>query len=134
MKFSEFADVLLSPTGKRSDLLIILPFYKEYEYLEKHLNYLNKQSFVEFDLILILNQVSEEEKIVQIIKSVTAREIFAACPEVKKQLWGGEFWTDGYFINTVGQHGTENMIQQYIKNQGMTEKYTSLHTEQMRLF
>jgi REP element-mobilizing transposase RayT len=39
------------------------------------------------------------KRIVQIIKSITAREIFRDCPEVKKQLWGGEFWTDGYFIN-----------------------------------
>ena len=38
-------------------------------------------------------------KIVTIIKSITAREIFSKNPEVKKQLWGGEFWTDGYFIN-----------------------------------
>src|SRR5918911_2963214 len=42
------------------------------------------------------------KKIVQTIKSITAREIFAACPEVKKQLWGGEFWTDGYFISGLG--------------------------------
>ena len=37
------------------------------------------------------------KKIVQIIKSITAREIFKKCPLVKKQLWGGELWTDGYF-------------------------------------
>src|SRR5215210_1252518 len=36
------------------------------------------------------------KKIVQGIKSMTAREIFRACPEVKKQLWGGEFWSGGY--------------------------------------
>ena len=58
------------------------------------------------------------KKIVQTTKSITAREIFRACPEVKQYLWGGEFWTDGYFISTVGQHGTEAMIQQYIKEQG----------------
>ena len=58
------------------------------------------------------------KKIVQRIKSITAREIFRACPAVKKYLWGGEFWSDGYFMATVGQHGTEQMIQQYIKEQG----------------
>ena len=36
-------------------------------------------------------------KIVRMLKSVTAREIFRRCPQVKKQLWGGEFWTDGFF-------------------------------------
>ena len=44
-------------------------------------------------------------QIVTKIKSLTAREIFRRCPEVKKVLWGGEFWTDGYFANTVSKHG-----------------------------
>jgi len=48
-----------------------------------------------------------EKKIVQIIKSLTAREIFRRCPHVKKKLWGGEFWSDGYFASTVGKHGDE---------------------------
>lgn len=36
------------------------------------------------------------KQIIQMVKSLTAREIFKRAPEVKKQLWGGEFWTDGY--------------------------------------
>ena len=44
-------------------------------------------------------------KLVRLIKSITAREAFRRCPKVKKQLWGGEFWTDGYFASTVGKHG-----------------------------
>ncbi len=47
---------------------------------------------------------------VTILKSVTAREVFRQCPQVKKQLWGGEFWSDGYFASTVGKHGNEQMI------------------------
>lgn len=50
-------------------------------------------------------------KIVRLIKSLTAREIFARVPSVKKKLWGGEFWSDGYYISTVGQHGTETIIR-----------------------
>ncbi len=57
-------------------------------------------------------------KIVTMIKSLTAREIFKACPQVKKQLWGGEFWSDGYFASTVGKHGNEDMIKNYVKQQG----------------
>ena len=57
-------------------------------------------------------------KIVTMIKSLTAREIFARGPSVKKQLWDGEFWTDGYYVSTVGQHATESVIRQYVKNQG----------------
>jgi putative transposase len=72
------------------------------------------------------------KKIVQLIKSITAREILASCPEVKKKLWGGEFWTDGYFISSVGQHGNEETIKQYIQNQG--SQYEQLHREQLNLF
>ena len=73
-------------------------------------------------------------RIVQIIKSLTAREIFARVPVVKKQLWGGEFWSDGYYVGTVGQHGTETTIRNYVKNQGREHEYTQLHSQQLRLF
>jgi len=63
--------------------------------------------------------VYSPKKIVQIIKSVTAREIFLLCPEVKKKLWGGEFWSDGNFVSTVGQHCNEQSIKKYIKDQGL---------------
>jgi REP element-mobilizing transposase RayT len=43
-------------------------------------------------------------KIVTTIKSITAKEIFKKHPEVKKQLWGGEFWSDGHFVSTVSKH------------------------------
>jgi REP element-mobilizing transposase RayT len=56
--------------------------------------------------------------IVRTIKSITAKEIYKQMPEVKKQLWGGEFWSDGYYISTAGAHGTEEIIKQYVKNQG----------------
>ena len=72
-------------------------------------------------------------KIVMMIKSLTAREIFKRCPEVKKKLWGGEFWTDGYYASTVGKHGNENTITEYVKKQG--KKYQKLHEDrQLSLF
>ena len=73
-------------------------------------------------------------KIVTMIKSLTAREIFARVPSVKKQLWGGEFWTDGYYVGTVGQNATEDVIAEYIRNQGQDNQYTQLHVEQLKLF
>ena len=72
------------------------------------------------------------KRIVQIIKSITAREILRACPEVKQQLWGGQLWSAGYFISTVGQHGNETTIKEYIRNQGT--EYTQLHRQQLNLF
>lgn len=72
-------------------------------------------------------------KLVRLIKSITAREVFRRCPQVKKQLWGGEFWTDGYFASTVGKHGDEQTIRQYVKKQGKT--YQQLHRDtQLTLF
>ena len=73
-------------------------------------------------------------KIVRIVKSITAQEIFARAPEVKKQLWGGEFWSDGYFISGVGRNNVETAIQEYIKNQGAKAEYIQLHQDQLRLF
>ncbi len=57
-------------------------------------------------------------QIVRILKSITAREVFAKCPEVKKKLWGGEFWSDGFYVATVSEHGNENVVANYVKNQG----------------
>jgi REP element-mobilizing transposase RayT len=70
---------------------------------------------------------------VSIIKSITALEIFRRCPQVRKQLWGGEFWTDGYFASTVGKHGNENTITNYVKQQANI--YHKLHEDrQLMLF
>ena len=72
-------------------------------------------------------------KIVRVIKSLTAREVFQRVPTVKKHLWGGEFWSDGYSIATVGQHGTEAQVRDYVANQGRKNEYKHLHVEQLSL-
>lgn len=50
------------------------------------------------------------------VKSITAREVFRLHKEVKKKLWGGEFWTDGYYVSTVGRNAGEEVIKEYVKN------------------
>ena len=72
-------------------------------------------------------------KIVTIIKSLTAKEVFKRVPSVKKQLWGGEFWTDGYYISTVGQNVTEAVIKEYVKKQGQEQHYKQLYAQQLKL-
>ena len=72
-------------------------------------------------------------RLAQVIKSLTAREIFNRLPEVKKKLWGGEFWSKGYFISSVGRHGSENSIAEYVKNQGVEKHYKQLHLQQIEL-
>jgi putative transposase len=75
-------------------------------------------------------------KIVQIIKSITAKKILERYPEVKKTLWGGEFWTRGYYIGSIGKHGDEELIKNYVKNQGRNpEGYKKLYVDnQLKLF
>ena len=74
-------------------------------------------------------------KIITVVKSITAREIFRIHPDVRKQLWGGEFWSDGYFVNTVSKFGDENTISQYVKEQGLEAEYKVLHkAKQLSLF
>ncbi|AZJ35862.1 IS200/IS605 family transposase [Tenacibaculum singaporense] len=74
-------------------------------------------------------------KIARTIKSITDREIFSQAPGVKRALWGGCFWGSGFYINTVGQYANEEIIANYVKNQGKEEEYKSLYkTKQLRFF
>ena len=72
-------------------------------------------------------------RIVTTAKSVIAREVFAHVPEVKEKLWGGAFWGEGYFVNTVGQHGSEKVIAAYVQGQGGASEYRQLHKGQLDL-
>jgi REP element-mobilizing transposase RayT len=75
--------------------------------------------------------VMSPSRIVQIIKSITAKKIFKHHSEVKKLLWGGRFWTSGFYLNTVGQYGNETIIK-YVKNQRKT--YKQIYRGQLKLF
>mgnify|MGYP002664926473 FL=1 len=70
-------------------------------------------------------------RIVQIVKSITARELFSKHPEIKKMLWGGHLWTSGFYANTVGQYASEDTIKKYVQNQGKT--YTKSYSGQLKL-
>jgi putative transposase len=70
-------------------------------------------------------------RVVQTVKGVIAREVFAKALEVKRQLWGGAFWGEGYFVNTVGQHGSEKVIAAYVQGQGGQSEYRQLHKGQV---
>ena len=69
-------------------------------------------------------------RIVQIWKSLTARAIFKQHPEIKKELWGGEFWTDGYYAATVSEQGSSATVEKYITNQGQPKE----DLRQLKLF
>ncbi|WP_345192489.1 transposase [Algibacter agarivorans] len=44
---------------------------------------------------------------ITMLKSITAIELFKRYPEIKLKLWGGEFWTSGFYANTLGQYSNE---------------------------
>jgi len=54
-------------------------------------------------------------QVVGMFKSLSARAVFREFPQVKRQLWGGEFWEDGYFARTVGDKVTAEVIRKYIQ-------------------
>ena len=69
-------------------------------------------------LIQTIPNISPKQ-LAQTVKSITAIQIFKKHPKIKKEiLWGGQFWTKGYYINTVGKFSNEEMMKNYIKNQG----------------
>ena len=68
-------------------------------------------------------------QVIRLIKSITAKAIFREVHEIKEDLWGGEFWTDGYYIATVSGRGTKKIIENYIKSQGREQDI-----KQLRLF
>ena len=73
-------------------------------------------------------------RIVQIIKTITSKEIQRRHEEIKTVLWGGAIWTSGYYMNTVGQYGNENVIKQYVQKQGKSKEYKVIHRSQLKLF
>ena len=68
-------------------------------------------------------------QIIRLLKSITAREVFNKVPEIKRELWGGEFWTDGYYFDTVSGRGDKKVIEKYIEGQGRADDI-----KQLRLF
>jgi putative transposase len=67
-------------------------------------------------------------EVVRKFKSITARELFKKFPMLRKEMWGGEFWSDGYYVATVGEGGNWSVVERYVKNQG-----NKIEDKQLRL-
>lgn len=72
------------------------------------------------------------KQIIQTVKSLSAKEVFKRHPGFKAEMWGGKFWSSGYYVNTVGQHANESVIKRYVQDQGKT--YKQIHRNQLTLF
>lgn len=68
--------------------------------------------------------------VVGLFKSISASVLFREFPELQDQLWGGEFWEDGYFVRTVGDEVTADIIRKYIRYHQEREQ----SPEQLELF
>ena len=73
-------------------------------------------------------------RLVKVIKSITAKKVFEIMPELKRDLWGSSLWTSGYYASTVGKHGNENTISNYVREQGRQNEYQQIHRDQLTLF
>ncbi len=62
--------------------------------------------------------------VVRIFKSITAKQLFLRFPSLRKDLWGGEFWADGFYLATVSERGNWKVVENYVANQGKTMKIT----------
>ncbi|NKB63527.1 MAG: IS200/IS605 family transposase [Gammaproteobacteria bacterium] len=73
-------------------------------------------------------------KIMQVIKSISAREFFRIRPEIKKRyFWGGKLWTQSYFVETIG-NANEEAIRQYVQNQLSTMNKYEDSSRQLSVF
>jgi len=66
-------------------------------------------------------------RIIQICKSILAKQIFKRFPKIKDELWGGEFWTDGGHVDTVGDGRALIAVKNYVLNQGRDDKKLISH-------
>jgi len=72
--------------------------------------------------------------IMQVIKSISARQFFKLYPEIKKKyFWGGKLWTQSYFVETVG-NASEDVIRAYVKNQLQAMDKVEKKYRQLKLF
>ena len=68
-------------------------------------------------------------RVVQIMKSISGREVFKRFPKLREQFWSGELWSDGYFVRSVGDQVTADLIRRYIEYQAQEQT-----SSQPRLF
>ena len=66
-------------------------------------------------------------RVVQVMKSISAREVFKKYPDLREQLWAGELWNDGYFVRSVGDKVTADVIRKYIEYQAYEDDSMQLN-------
>ena len=60
------------------------------------------------------------------LKALQRENYLKSIRHSKKELWGGELWSDGYYVATVGEKGNWSIVERYVKNQGKDPKIVQL--------
>jgi len=109
----------------RRDVLVNVEYVEFMKWVLKEIEkrYFLKTETVGFDddHVHILMQAAPRyspSRVVQIVKSITAKQLFKRFPEIEEELGGGEFWSDGGYIGTVGEGANADIIRRYIQKQG----------------
>ena len=76
-----------------------------------------KASCLSYHIFVEVPPKYSQARVVQIMKSISAREVFKQFPDLRKRLWAGELWSDGYFVRSVGDKVTADIIRRYIEYQ-----------------
>ena len=119
----KYRKALLSPEVERAVLEISEEIGERYEIEFEQLGF-------DKDHIHILCSFHPKYSIGEVVrkfKSITGRELFSRFPKLKKDLWGGEFWTNGYYASTVGEGGNWSVVEKYVRNQGKDPDVEQLH-------
>jgi len=110
-----------------------IPKYSHKVFIEPYLTTMKaiiKKIGYDYDIDIVELEISEDHIhmvirsipkqspscVMQIIKSITAREFFRIYPEIKKKyFWGGKLWTQSYFVETIG-NANEETIRKYVQS------------------
>ena len=122
----------------RYHMVFVLKYIKSlltheiFEFIKKTCKEIEQRYYLKFDAIssdknhlhIIVEGAPRyaPSRIMQICKSILAIQIFKQFPEVKEELWGGEFWSDGGYIGTVGDGRDLEEVTKYVKDQGEDPK------------
>ena len=85
-------------------------------------------------MMLMAEPRESPASIMQVIKSISAREFFRIYPQIKKEFfWGGKLWTNSYYVETVGNRN-EAEVRQYVQDQLKKEEQIEKSLKQLKLF
>jgi len=108
-----------------------------FEYMKDILRGVSKRYYLNFQAIgaernhlhLLIEAAPRysPSNVMQICKSITAKQLFKHFPEIEEELWGGHLWSEGGHIDTVGDGYGVKEMEAYILSQGVSKKQMKLY-------